>query len=382
MSKNIVICCDGTGNQVSGDLTNVLKLYRCVRKDEVQRAFYDPGIGTIGDSNPWRQRWNRVKGVFGLATGAGLDDNILDAYRFLVEHYQPGDRLYFFGFSRGAYTVRALAGLIHAIGVLHPDQANLAPYALTAYKRAGEEGRFDIAWDFARITGSARATIHFMGVWDTVASMIVPRRDRFYLPSLGTLPFTRTNPSVRAFRHAMAIDERRRMFRLNHWNGDTRFVIDPFSKPPQTEPQDCQQVWFAGAHADVGGGYSESESGLSKFPLIWMAQEALDHGLQLDHGMLDHLTLGTPVAGGRRQYVAADVSGMLHRSLKGAWWVIEFLPKNIRWREWPKRSGLFGYYLPMGEPRAIAADALIHPSVQERIAALPAYRPPNVADAM
>jgi len=219
-----------------------------------------------------------------------------------------------------------------------------------------------------------------MGVWDTVASMIVPRRDRFYIPSLGTLPFTRTNPSVRAFRHAMAIDERRRMFRVNHWNGDTRFVIDPISKPPQTEPQDCQQVWFAGVHADVGGGYAESESGLSKFPLVWMAQEALAHGLQLDHGMLDHLALGTPVTGGRRQYVAPDASGMLHRSLKGAWWFIEFFPKNIRMREWPKRLGLLGHYLPMGEPRAIAVDALIHLSVQERRAALPEYRPPNLTD--
>lgn len=378
MSKNIVICCDGTGNQVSGDLTNVLKFYRCLSKDDSQRVFYDPGIGTIGNANPWRRRWNQVKGAFGLATGAGLDDNILDAYRFMIAQFEPGDRLYFFGFSRGAYTVRALAGLVHSIGVLRPDQMNLAPYALTTYKRAGEEGRFDIAWDFARITGSARATIHFMGVWDTVASMIVPRRDRFYLPSLGTLPFTRTNPSVRAFRHAMAIDERRRMFRLNHWNGDTRFVVDPFSKPAVTEPQDCKQVWFAGVHADVGGGYAENESGLSKFPLIWMAQEALAHGVQLDCGMLDHLAFGKPLEGGRRQYVAPNAAGMLHRSLKGWWWLIEFLPKSVKWREWPTHLGIWGYYLPKGEVRAIPPGASIDPSVRERQAAIPDYRPPNL----
>jgi uncharacterized protein (DUF2235 family) len=227
--------------------------------------------------------------VFGLATGAGLDDNIIDAYRFLAEVWEPGDRIFLFGFSRGAYTVRALAGFIHMVGLIRPEQINIADYALTAYKRASAQKKFQIAWDFGRVTAARRVTIHFVGVWDTVASMIVPRPDRLYLPSLRTLPYTRTNPSVRVFRHAMAIDEKRRMFRLNKWVDPQPFIADPFIQPPASVPQDIDQLWFAGVHSDVGGGYPEAESGLSKFPLIWMIDEAVKHGLRIDKAMFDHL---------------------------------------------------------------------------------------------
>ncbi len=153
--------------------------------------------------------------MLSMATGAGLDDNILRAYRYLCENYRKGDRIFMFGFSRGAYTVRALAGMIHMVGLLRVDQINLAGFALNAYKHAAERENLHVAWDFARVMRSRTVSIHFVGVWDTVASMIVPRPDRFYIPSLRMLPYTRVNPNVRAFRHAMAIDERRRMFRLN-----------------------------------------------------------------------------------------------------------------------------------------------------------------------
>ena len=136
--RNLVVCCDGTGNQVSGNLSNVLKLFRLATRNEKQRVFYDPGVGTIGNENAWRRFGQDAKAVFDLATGAGLDDNILTAYRFLVETYQAGDRIFLFGFSRGAYTVRALAGFIHMVGLLRPDQLNICDYALTAYKRASE----------------------------------------------------------------------------------------------------------------------------------------------------------------------------------------------------------------------------------------------------
>lgn len=400
--RNILICCDGTGNEVSGDLSNVLKLFRMADKDEGQRVFYDPGVGTIGSDNAWEQLRTKAKGVFGLATGAGLDDNILDAYRFLVQTYVSGDRIYLFGFSRGAYTVRALAAFVHMVGLLAPDQINLCDYALTTYKRAGwrqesaqeRAGRahdggaaatmeasaghdsFQSVWDFGRVTRTRRVTIHFMGCWDTVASMIVPRPGLFSLPSLRTLPFTRKNPSVRAFRHAMAVDERRRMFRLNRWTEGQTFVIDPFTTPRTTAPQDCRQVWFAGVHSDVGGGYPESESALSKFPLIWMIEQAVAHGLRIDQTLFRHLAWGDP--GGHHVYVPPDAGGMMHRSLKHIWWVLEVLPKSAAWREW-RRLSLLGWYWPSGEPRQIGEGAVLDPSIAvRRQNPAAAYDPPNL----
>ncbi len=384
--KNIIICCDGTGNEVSGNLSNVLKLFRIVIKDEGQRVFYDPGVGTIGTEIDWGRLKANARAVWGLATGAGLDDNILDAYRFLASVYEEGDRVFLFGFSRGAYTVRALAGFISMVGLLRPDQLNIADYALTAYKRtgsrfeAGDKEAFKKTWDFGRTAASRRVTIHFIGAWDTVASMIVPRRDRFLpVPTLRTLPYTRKNSSVRAFRHAMAIDERRRMFRRNRWDEGQEFVVDPFSDPPVKQPQDCRQLWFAGVHADIGGGYPEKESSLSKLPLIWMIEEAVSHGLRIDRAMFDHLARGIKREGATHEYVAPDPCGEMHRSLKGFWHILEWIPKSTQWRRWP-RTGFLGFYIPRAEPRLIPTGEALHPSVAERLELCkkPPYRPPNL----
>lgn len=374
--RNLVVMCDGTGNSVDGDLSNVLKLYRIARKDERQRVFYDPGIGTVGMESSWARLRQNARAAFGLATGAGLDGNALEAYSFLCGAWRLGDRIMLFGFSRGAYTVRMLAGLIHMIGLLRPDQLNLCGNALRAYKRSAERDDLHIAWDFQRVVGSRTATIHFMGLWDTVASMIVPRPDRLYIPSLQQLPYTRTNPSVRAVRHAMAIDERRRMFRLNRWIEPQPFVEDRFAHPRAEVPQDVAQMWFAGVHADIGGGYPEKESGLSKFPLAWMVDEAAAHGLEIDRAMADHLALGAPLAGGRHDYVPPDATAEAHRSLGAAWWPLELLPKRSRWRETRARSVL-GLYLPLGERRRIRPGDLIHPSVTER-RRLIGYHPANL----
>jgi len=130
MPKNIVICCDGTGNETEGNLSNVLKLYRIACCDPEQQVYYGPGIGAIGQQDEWSRLKQNAKTVFGLATGFGLDDNILNAYRFLAHQYDSQDDIYLFGFSRGAYTVRALAGFLYLIGLLHPDQLNIAGYAL------------------------------------------------------------------------------------------------------------------------------------------------------------------------------------------------------------------------------------------------------------
>ena len=220
MARKLVVLLDGTGNEIGTNLSNVLKFYRMLDKDEDQIVYYDPGVGTIGTPAWWDQLKVKVQGVLGLALGYGLDDNVLDAYSWLARNWREGDCLYLLGFSRGAYTARVLAGFIHMCGLLRPEQLNLCGYALVAYKRSADTGDLDIGFNFRRIAGARRPRIRFVGVWDTVSSVITPRPDRFYLPSLQTLPFTRSNPSVETFRHAISMDERRRMFRLNHWKDD------------------------------------------------------------------------------------------------------------------------------------------------------------------
>ena len=403
--RNIVILCDGTGNEISENISNVLKLYRCLRKTEKtqprQLVFYDPGVGTLERPDPWHKLKQDFNAILGLATGYGLDDNVLAAYAFLVANYQDGDQIYLFGFSRGAYTVRVLAGLIHKVGLISPQQVNLAGSGLIAYKQfssdvvpklgpdwraltdAGDEDGpiaatpFDNAAQFARITSTRWPTIKFVGVWDTVASVIVPRADRLYWPSLEELAFTLQNPSVQIFRQAISIDERRCMFRLKKWDEPQTFTHNRFNDA-HAEPQDIKQVWFAGVHADIGGGYPEIESGLSKYPLIWMINEAVTCGLAVNPRTINQLAWGVQRKGSPFSYVAPDVQGELHDSLRGAWWILEFLPKSAKYREWPERQTYLGFYVPDAEPRLIPEDAFIHESVVKRMDALAAYRPVNL----
>jgi uncharacterized protein (DUF2235 family) len=406
--KNIVICCDGTGNEISENISNVLKLYRCLRKtgktEPHQVVFYDPGVGTLARPDPWRKLWQDTITVFGLLTGYGLDDNVLAAYEFLVRSYEDGDHIYLFGFSRGAYAVRVLAGLIHKVGLLSPQQVNLTGAALTAYKQfssvaeqqaaalerrqlldggyePGDGGPLtpdDQAAQFARIVSAKWPTIRYVGVWDTIASVFVPRPDRLYFPSQQQLAFIEENPSVKIFRQAIAIDERRRMFRLQPWKQPQIFMRNRFSRTNNEEPQDSQQVWFAGVHADIGGGYPEKESGLSKYPLLWMIEEAVKCGLAVDRRTVNHLAWGRPRKGSPFSYVAPDFTGDLHDSMSAAWRLLEFLPKSDRYKEWKQRRSLFGYYIPDAEPRPIPENAFIHESVVRRMEAVPTYRPVNM----
>jgi uncharacterized protein (DUF2235 family) len=129
--------------------------------------------------------------------------------------------------------VRMLAAFLHLIGLLHPEQSNISGYALAAYERGAEQNDPSVAWHFKNIA-KARSTIRFVGVWDTVASVVVPRADRLFIPSLLTLPYTRPNPSVAIVRHAIAIDERRRMFRLNRWLEPHDYAPNPLLLPSRS----------------------------------------------------------------------------------------------------------------------------------------------------
>ncbi|PHP66520.1 hypothetical protein CSC94_12565 [Zhengella mangrovi] len=375
MPRNLVLLLDGTSNEVKADLTNVLKLYRICDHSRKQRVFYHPGVGTISLVSDWSPIAQRTMSVFGLATGWGLDENILEAYQYLVNNYQEGDRIFLFGFSRGAYTARALAGLIHLIGLIEPDQANLTRYALKAYKRANYENELEIAWHFRRIIGGRRVPIHFLGVWDTVASVFT-RSGAFRLPSLAYLPYTKKNPSVRVFRQAAAIDERRSMFRLYKWTDGQLFKPDPFQEGE--DPQDQLTVWFAGDHSDVGGGYAEKESQLAKYPLIWMTREAEAHGLEVRQSVFAHLALGKPLAGSEHYYVEPNPTGPTHNSLTSFWWPFEIVPKRLKWRRFPAKSESAGLYLPLGERRKIEDGSSLHNSVVQRMAK--GYAPVNLPE--
>ena len=240
MPKNIVICCDGTGNEIADNHSNVLKLYRVLQKSSRQLVYYDPGIGTMGARNEWERIKQKTEQLAGLALGYGLDQNVLDAYRFLVTNYQKNDRIFLFGFSRGAYTVRVLAGFINTIGLMSQQQVHLSDYALVAYKQITEGDGFESVRLFEKVLRTKRPPIRFLGLWDTVSSIIVPRKDRFYIPSLRQLAYTSRNPSVETVRHAVAIDERRRMFRPYLWKELEEYWGGPFKSNEPTE-QDVKQ---------------------------------------------------------------------------------------------------------------------------------------------
>ncbi|VUS74347.1 T6SS phospholipase effector Tle1-like catalytic domain-containing protein [Klebsiella huaxiensis] len=386
MSKNVVICCDGTGNEVKAELSNVLKLYRVMSKNAAQCVYYQPGIGTIGQHNAWQQLRQKVRGWFELATGFGLDKDILCAYRFLCENYAQGDKVWLFGFSRGAYTVRVLAAMVNMIGLLNKDQLNLAEYALAAYKRASlsnepprqskqPSSALADAWHFSRVAGTRMIQIEFIGVWDTVSSILIPKKFGLLL-DVEKLLYTQKNPIVKCFRQAIAIDERRRMFRLHHWLEPQSFRAKPF-KPESDITQDVKQVWFAGVHADIGGGYPETESGLSKFPLAWMIEEARSYGLLVNQANINQMVFGKPRQGSKYRYAAPDEMAEIHRSLTLSWIPLEWLPKNVKAREWHERRDWLGWYVPQGEPRLIPESALIHQSVKQRMASSD-YRPVNL----
>lgn len=269
MPKRLVVCCDGTWNtpeQKSGGKptpTNVVKVHRAIAHkgtDGVeQRAHYQPGVGTKPGEH-----------LTGGAFGAGLSRDVQDAYRFVVLNFEPGDELYFFGFSRGAYTARSTVGLIHNCGILRREHASRIgeAYALYRSRNTGTTPQSPRAKRF-RADYSRESRIRFIGVWDTVGALGIPlsglrlvnvfnRRFQFHDTQL-------SNGVDTAFQ-ALAIDERRGSFRPTLW------------KPlPVSGAQLVQQVWFSGVHSDVGGGYPAG--GLADLALLWLVERARTNGL-------------------------------------------------------------------------------------------------------
>lgn len=369
MQKNIVILCDGTSNEISGDRTNILRLYGTLLKNDSQLVFYDPGVGTFGAENsPFRYK-RKAAEILGLATGWGLDKNVKEAYQFLVDNYNErhSDNIYLFGFSRGAYTARVLAGLIHAIGIIRPENSNLIDYAYRAYKDLTNENNDELSNDdvfadvrmFERLLEPRRATIQCLGLFDTVGSVIEfsKRGPRFKYHAM-----TAENPSVISVRHAVAVDERRSMFQPQLWKKGNYFQKDLFDKNTR-QPQDVKEVWFTGTHSDIGGGHPEKESGLAKISLSWMIEETGALGLTYDKNTIDKIVLGKS---GSDKYSAPNPDATIHNSLTLGWKIVELVPRRLRKNSTYKGANLLGLYWLFSKRRKIPTDADIHESVYAR----------------
>lgn len=452
MPKNIVVFSDGTGEQggVRPDqvLTNVYKLYRAARVSAYspvdpakQVAFYDPGLGTVTDSAVIRLSvLDRFKSVAGLMFGIGITDNIVDCYEFILQHYRLGDRIYLFGFSRGAYTVRSLAGVLRMCGIpTHDADGSELPASGPRLRRIAKHAVKDVyeyhhgkaQWgyqperlepsaEFRRKYGSGAAddeldqhifsntAPYFIGVFETVAALVLSGGRKFalalivlvfsllcgagvaalewltslsfktgltFLPTLvgATLVifaaclyylwasrWTATSydksldPRVTCARHAMAIDEWRSDFQRVPWGRQED--VDAHSKLEKPgDPDWFKQVWFAGDHADIGGGYPENESRLSDIALQWMLGElrGTEHPLVLDDRWLN---------------LFPDPAGMQHDEVQ-------------------RYSDMF-FGLPIWKKslRTVADGSVLHPSVVQRFASGPVqlfrrwglYRPENL----
>lgn len=348
--RRLILCADGTWNrpdQRNGGVeapTNVVKLARAIApvdsKGISQIVHYQPGVGTHDKGDK----------VFGGAFGKGLDDNIRDCYRFLVQNYVPGDELYFFGFSRGAYTVRSLAGLLRNSGLLRLESADQEDEAFTLYRDRSDKthpNATESTW-FRVQHAYPPVAISCIGVWDTVGALGLPVEffDDLTHRKYAFHDVTLSSRVLNAF-HALAIDERRKPFAPTLWE-----------QPAEDRGKNwVEQAWFPGVHANVGGGYPDSS--LSDIALRWMIDRVSDRcGLEVDLRFVDKITRPSPI-------------GELYDSMNLGYKVLGELERQIDARA------------AANERRGFNTWEYVHESAQHRLtetASLPAaYRPTNLA---
>jgi uncharacterized protein (DUF2235 family) len=275
LMKRLVICADGTWNvrdQIDDESgkrrpTNVTKVARAIRPRDShgvdQVVFYHDGLGTRGP----------LDRMTGGAFGSGIEANVRNLYRTIVYNYQPGDEIYLFGFSRGAFTVRTLAGFMNKVGLIEKDDDYYLPEIYACYEQNNGPGTKEWQRAFRGIRGTRPCPpIRFVGVWDTVGSLGAPgvigniasalNGNKYAYHDVGL------NSNIRNAYHALAIDERRKPFKPTLW-----------SRPDGWDGT-LQQAWFAGVHCSVGGGYSPD--GLANEALHWMVEKAEALGLEFD----------------------------------------------------------------------------------------------------
>ena len=319
--KRIVICCDGTWNrpdQVHDGAvcaSNVTKIARCIPPVDSsgiqQLVFYDKGVGT-----------GKFDRLCGGAFGWGLKRKIFDAYSFLVVNYTPGDELFFFGFSRGAYTVRSTFGLIRNGGILKPAFAHKFPDAYALYRRRDDASHPDaVESELFRRSYSYEPRAKFIGVWDTVGALGLPVGGflQFINKGWSFHDMTLSSWVDNAFQ-ALAIDEHRKPFRPSIWESSKNAT-----------GQVLEQVWFAGVHSNIGGSYPKA--GMSDITLLWMMAKAISCGLAIDRNCMDSINQPKP-----------DPLGKIYNS------------QTV----WYKLAGLGDYLRPIGQTlqESVASTAI------------------------
>lgn len=278
--KRIITCSDGTWNKPGTKdrgivvKTNVEKMYNniCAQGtdekggDIKQLKAYDQGVGT---------GYSILDRLAGGAIAAGLDKNIKDMYTFICLNYEPGDEIYLFGFSRGAYTARSIGGLIRNCGILKPQNIHLIEQTYSLYRDRNEYSKPDsdlmISWK-RNYCAEIVSPITFIGVWDTVGALGIPLK--FY-KSFNKEKYKFHDCTLSSFvknaYHALAIDERRVLFEPTLWEKSKTVLND------DNHEQKLEQRWFAGVHSNVGGGYAGT--GLSDLALNWLKEKAEGVGL-------------------------------------------------------------------------------------------------------
>ncbi|WP_247236412.1 DUF2235 domain-containing protein [Telluribacter sp. SYSU D00476] len=337
--KRIITCSDGTWN-MPGDTyrghvvrTNVQKIFEAIcnkaHDGTHQLKYYDEGIGVFG---------NRFRKLFDGATGGGLDRNILDAYKFICWNYAQGDEIYLFGFSRGAYTARSLAGLIRTSGLVRNNDLLLIKRAYEIYRDRTNPGMHpegDIATEFRQRHCQPDVRIKFIGVWDTVGSLGIPVK---FLGNKKKYEFhdTTLSSTIDYAYQALAVDEKRKSFQPAIWQQSN-------SVKQHKVAQVLEQVWFPGVHSNIGGGYPDE--GLSDIALQWLVDKAKATGLDFE-----------------AEYLRKNVNPASNKELYNSF-VAPF-------------SWLGAYNRPvMQDPYT---NESVHESVYERMERVDDYRPVNI----
>lgn len=342
--RNLVVCLDGTGGQLRArGNTNVLLLYKLLDLSDPakQIAYYDPGVGTFASAGAWSPFARWFSRMCGLAFGSGLRQNLGEAYTWLMHHWAPGDQIFIFGFSRGAYSARALVGILRAIGLLRPGAENLVPYVVSTYARRGGETKID--WDEVHLTsatftqhveGTSTIPVKYLGLWDTVKAAGFLRWEIHW-------PFTSELTNAVRIRHAVSINEKRAPFKES--------LIKP-----RTDGS-LEEVWFAGVHSDVGGTFVDETSAsqishsskrnsvpkLSTITLKWIVEGGIAEGLQVK----------SRAVASACEVTSADATSRLHS------------------RGWP-------WVLAGRRLRKIPAGAAVHSSVKARALADATFKAP------
>ncbi|KZT52345.1 hypothetical protein CALCODRAFT_441695 [Calocera cornea HHB12733] len=358
--KRLILCFDGTSNLFDTRNTNVVRLVSYLRKDDVERqqVYYQTGVGTYIQPGYWMPLTVKIAKLFDTAIAWDISSHIMGGYSFLMQNYVPGDKISIFGFSRGAYTARALAGMLHKVGLLTRANQEQVPFAFKMYQTQNANG-----WDMSdafKHTFCNQVEVDFLGVWDTVASVGLFRSK--------DLPFTSSDHHIRVFRHAISLDERRCKFKANQWQ-------EPFSPPNSNAPgggepgtlhprlhgknkaakeeaqeknekekrrspcphntlpdgqsraasvdlgggkwsTDVGEVWFSGGHGDVGGGCTKNSDPASaaRIPLVWMLREIVlaDTGIEFDESALAQDGISLPTAATGEAIISTGKNGMLN----------------------------------------------------------------------